>query len=366
MHLKSRVILGAATAATAIAAALIPTTSAFAAPAVTVTWPGGAQGFGAQNGTTVNAAGSGFKPSSTVYVVECSDIKTASNCDLGTAKVGQTDANGAFSVDIPVHTGTVGDGTCNAGAGTTAATGSGATSPPPCYIVASTDQTGQDLAQAGAGPLIFDRLQVAPRTGLKSGQNVNITGGGFKPSSTVYVSECTSADPSKATTACDFNHIKTVPTDASGGFATTTFMVHTGTVGSDNVQCKAGGNCIVAGTDNALNPSNGNIGGAVIAFAAVKPLSVSAHASVKHVAKGKSFKVIGKATSGGAGVAGLNAVLDKVVNGSLQKVASVKTVSGGAVTFKLTQKKTTTYKVVIASQKGYAKASSKTFKVATP
>ena len=102
-------------------------------------------------------------------MVECSDIKTASNCDLSTVKVGQTDANGAFSVDIPVHTGTVGDGTCNAGAGTTPASGSGATSPPACYIVASTDQTGQDLTQAGAGPLIFDRLQVDPRTNLTSG-----------------------------------------------------------------------------------------------------------------------------------------------------------------------------------------------------
>ena len=40
MQLKSRAILGAATAVTAIAAALIPATSAYAAPALTVTWPG--------------------------------------------------------------------------------------------------------------------------------------------------------------------------------------------------------------------------------------------------------------------------------------------------------------------------------------
>ena len=360
MHLKSRVILGAATAATAIGAALIPATmAAAAAPAVTATWDGQAGGFGVQDGNPVAVSGTGFPASVTVYVSECSTLTGgAADCDQdpsnGGVSIGQTDANGAFSVtNFVARTETLGSKTCGAGSS--------------CYVVATTNPQAPDpTTNTGDAALQFDRLQIAPRTMLKNGQAVNITGGGFSPNGTVYISECTSADPSKATTSCDFNHIKTVPTDANGAFATTTFSVHTGTVGSDGSTCNAGGSCIVAGTDNVLNPANGHLGGSTVMFAQVKPLSLAAHASVKHIGKGKTFKVIGKATSSGAGVAGLNAVLDKVVNGSLQKVAGAKTVAGGGVTFKVTQNKTTNYEVVIASQQGYAAAHSAKFKVATP
>jgi hypothetical protein len=295
----------------------------------------------------------------TIYVSECSTLTGgAADCDAdpsdGGVAVGQTDANGGFSVtNFVARTETLGSKTCGAGSG--------------CFLVATTNPTAPDpTTNTASANLAFDRLQITPRSNLKNGENVTLVGGGFSPNGTVYVSECTSADPSKATQACDFNHIKTVPTDANGAFAATTFAVHTGTVGSDGSTCNAGGSCIVAGTDNVLNPANGHLGGSTVQFASVKALSVAAHASVKHIAKGKTFKVVGKATSGGAGVAGLNAVLDKVVNGSLQKVAGAKTVSGGAVTFLITQKKATTYKVVIASQQGYGAANSKTFKVATP
>jgi hypothetical protein len=355
MHLKSRVILGAATAAAAIGAALVPSTSAFAAtPTVTVDWASKAAGFGLQDGDTATVTGTGFPASSPVIVVECSAAADPASCSAGSANTSQTtDASGNFTLTgYVIHTGAIGNGTCGAG-GT-------------CYVNATTNPNAPDATNTAGAAIALDRLQIAPRTGLKNGQLVNITGGGFSPNGTVYISECTSADPSKATQACDFNHIKTVPTDGNGAFATTTFQVHTGVVGSDGSTCNPGGSCIVAGTDNVLNPANGHLGGSTVMFAQVKPLGVTAKSSVGHVAKGKTFKVTGKATSAGAGVAGLNAVLDKVVNGSLQKVAGAKTASGGSLVFKVTQKKTTVYKIVIASQKGYAAAASKTVKVKTP
>ena len=356
MHLKSRAILGAATVATAIGAALVPATSAVAAgPTLTATSPE-PSGYGLQSGDSVAVSGTGFKASSPVFVVECNDVKSQSNCDIANYKATQTDASGNFSLPFPVHTGTVGDGTC----------GPNST----CYVVASTDQTGQDLSQTGAAQIVFDHLQVAPRTNLHNGDKVTLSGAGFKPSTTVYVSECTGADPTKATQDCQTSApvLQTYPTDANGAFGPVSFTVATGHLNADGSKCDAGKSCIIAASDNILNPGDptAHIGGAIVQFAAIKPLSVAAHASVRHIAKGKTFKVIGKATSSGAGVVGLNAVLDKVVNGSLQKVAAAKTVSGGAVVFKITQRKTTNYKVVIAAQKGYAAASSKTFKVATP
>lgn len=360
MHLKSRVTLGVATAAAAIGAALIPATSAFAAPAVTVTWAGQAQGFGVQSGDSVSVAGSGFKASSPVYVVECSNVTAASNCDLATAKVGQTDANGAFTVALPVHTGAVGDGTCGAGS--------------QCYAVASTDQSGTDTSQAGANTFQFDRLQVSPRTGLKNGQQVTITGGGYKPSTpsaptTVYVSECTGADPTKATQDCQTTSpvLQTFTADDTGAFGPVAYTVYTGKVNADGSKCDAGKSCIIAGSDNILNPANGHIGGAVVQFAQLKALSVTAKASASHVAAGAKFKIKGKATSGGAGVKGLSVVLDKMKGGVPSKVAAGKTGTGGAYAFTgLHQKKTTKYIVVISSQKGYKSAVSKTVKVSTP
>lgn len=357
MHLKSRAILGAATVATAIGAALVPATNAFAAPTMTATWATQSAGFGLQNGDTASVSGSGFKPSSTVYLVECSGTTGQSNCDLSTLVQAQSDASGNLAATpIVVHTGTVGDGSCNANS--------------VCYVAGTTDPTGADLTQATAAPIQFDRLQMSPRTNLKNGSVVNLSGAGYKPSSTVYVSECNSADKPSALQHCDAGIVTTFPADANGAF-TGTYKVTVPPHPSDPgpFPCVAGKSCIIAGTDNLGNPASGNIGGAVVGFAAaptVKPLSVSAKASASHAGKGKTFKVTGKATSNGTGVAGLNAVLDKVVNGSLQKVASGKTVSGGGFTFKISQQKTTTYEVVVAAQKGYAKAHSKTFKVATP
>jgi hypothetical protein len=357
MHLKSRALLGVATVATAIGAALIPATNAFAAPAMTATWATQAAGFGLQNGDNVNVSGTGFKPSTTAYLVECSGTTGQSNCDLSTVQSTQTDASGNFTVAaFPVHTGTVGDGACNANS--------------VCYVAGSTDPSGTDLTQASAAPIQFDRLQITPRTNLKNGSVVNLSGAGYKPSSNVYVSECNSADKATALQHCDAGIVTVFPADANGAF-TGTYKITVPPHPSDPgpLACTAGKTCIVAGTDNLGNPGSGNIGGAVVGFAAapvVKPLSVSAKASTAHAGKGKTFKVTGKATSNGTGVAGLNAVLDKVVNGSLQKVASGKTVSGGGFTFKVSQQKTTTYEVVIAAQKGYAKGHSKTFKVSTP
>src|SRR4051794_36838204 len=107
MHLRTRVTLGVVTAAAAVGAALIPTTAAFAAPGMTVTWANKAAGLNLQNGDTVDVSGTGFKPSSTVYLVECSGTSGQANCDLATFKTGTTDANGAFTVTgMPVHTGT--------------------------------------------------------------------------------------------------------------------------------------------------------------------------------------------------------------------------------------------------------------------
>jgi hypothetical protein len=264
-----------------------------------------------------------------------------------------TDATGAFTANVTVKTGVNGDST-KCGAAST------------CFVNATTNATAPDPnTNAAGGQIAFDRLQISPRTNLKNGQTINVVGGGFNPSANAYVSECTSADPTQAAQKCDLTNFATFPTDANGGFSRT-YVVHTGQIGSDGSTCDPGKSCIVAASDNVANPTAGHIGGGVVSFAQLKALAVSAKASKGHVAKGKSFKMSGKAKSAGAGVSGLKVVLDKIKGGTPSKVAGGKTGSGGAYSFKLSQKKTTKYVVVIASQKGYKAAVSKTVKVSTP
>lgn len=354
MQLKTRAILGVVSVGAAVGAALIPATNAFAAASMTATWANESAGLNLQNGQTVAVSATGFKASSTAYVVECSGTTGQAACDTGTLQTVQTDANGAFSIAaFPVHTGTVGNGTCNANA--------------TCYVAATTDPTGADLTQASAAPIQFDRLQISPRTGLKTGSVLNLSGAGYTANATVYVSECNSTDKATALQHCDAGLVKTFTADANGAFAGT-YSATVGISASDPgpYACTAGKTCIVAGTDNLANPGAGNIGGAVVGFAAapvLKPLAVTAHSNHKHIAKGKTFKISGKATSNGTGVKGLRAILRKASGKSL---ASTTTGTGGSYVFSHKQKKTTKYIVTIAKQKGYKAATSKVVKVSTP
>jgi hypothetical protein len=354
MHLRTRAILGVATVGAAIGAALVPATNAFAAPTMAATWATQAAGFGLQNGDAVSVSGSGFKPSSTVYLVECSGTTGQANCDLSTLATGQSDASGALpATPIAVHTGTVGDGACNANS--------------VCYVAGSTDAGGTDLTQASAAPIQFDRLQISPRTGLKNGSVLQLSGAGYGASKTVYVSECNSADKATALQHCDTSAVKTFPADANGAF-TGTYTVRTPISASSAgpFACTPGKTCVIAGTDSIANPGAGAIGGGIVAFAPVTK-TVTKATGPAHVAKGAKFAVKATVTAAGNGVAGLTVTLYKVKSTGLTKIASAKTGSTGKHKFgALKQKKTSKYEVKTSASSSYAASVSKVVKVATP
>ena len=353
MHLKTRVTLGLATVGVAIGASLVPTTSALAAtPTLTVTM-NEPTGLNEQSGDTVTAVGSGFTASANIALVECSSIAAdGSGCDQtpANARVVQADSSGGFTVNnLVVTTGTKGNGTC--GAGDT------------CFVAAANlaNQT-----EAAADDFKFDNLQVSPRTNLKTGQLVNVVGGHFKPNAQqgVGISECTSADQSQVFQKCDLTHASFATTDANGAF-TTTFKVHTGTVGGDGSKCNPGGSCIVAASDNFANPTAGNIGGAVVHFAQLIKTTTTAKAPLT-VAKGAKFAIKAKVTAAGTGVPGLRVTLYKVTSSGLTKIASAKTGSTGVHKFTgLTQKRTSRYEVKTTANATYAASTSKVVKVTT-
>jgi hypothetical protein len=361
MHLKTRVTLGVATVAAAFGAVLVPATTALAAtPTLTVTINADAPTLNAQSGGTVTAVGSGYTPGATIALVQCSSVAAdGSGCDQtpANARLVTADSNGGFTVaNLVVTTGPKGNGTC--GASST------------CFIAGA---NVANTAEAGADDFKFDNLQVSPRNGLKNGTALNLSGAGYKPSATVYVSECTDVDPAKALQRCDINSVETYQTDANGAFTGVYHKTHTGPAVSEvgPYPCKPGSSCIVAGSDSITNPNaaDAHIGGALVRFAQLTATKTVA-SGPKHVAKGAKFAVKGKVTAGGNALAGVKVTLFKVTRSGLTKLGKAKTTgSTGRVKFgSLTQKKTTKYELkTAANQTKYTAASaSKPVKVATP
>lgn len=367
MHVKTRVGLTIAASGAAVGAMLVPASpAAAAAPSITATWATQSLGLLVQDGDTITVTGTGFPASTGVAVGECSTVTGgAADCDTdptgGGIGLGQTDANGAFTATFVARTETLGSASCGAGDS--------------CFVVATTDPTAPNPnTNTAATDLPFDRLQISPRTNLKTGQLVNVVGGNFKPNGAVYVSQCTSTDQAQAQQKCDLSGFTQYTADANGDF-TDQFKVHTGVVGNDGSKCVAGGVCFVAGTDNILNPTAGNLGGAQIQFAPPVATSLTAKSTKASVAAGHKFAIKGVLKAAGAGLNGAKVILYKVTSSGLSKIASKTTATNaagvkGAYKFGgLTQKKTSKYQVkfkgAVIAGLTYKASASKVVKVTT-
>lgn len=356
MHLKTRAILGVATVGAAIGAALVPATNAVAAtPTLTVTM-NEPTGLNQQSGDTVTAVGSGYTPGATIALVQCSSVKLdGSGCDQqpADARITAADSNGAFTVnDLVVTTGVKGtDGvSCNAGS--------------TCFVAGA---NVANTAEAAADDFVFDNLQVTPRTGIKNGTVLHLVGANYGPGKTIYVSECNSTDKATALQHCDSGGaVKTFTAGQDGTFTAdyaVTIPIHASSAGT--YSCVAGGSCVVAATDSLANPGSGNIGGALVNFAALAK-TVTKATGPSSVAKGAKFAIKSTVTAAGKGVAGLKVTLYKVKSSGLTKIASGKTGSTGKHKFGgLKQKKTTKYKVKTTANSSYAASVSKVLKVKT-
>lgn len=145
----------------AAALALALPTAAFAAGSVSVS-----PSSGLKDGQSVNVTGSGFPASTTIYVVECANLTGQAGCDITRLGQAQSDAGGKISAAFTVHTGTIGNGTCDA----THA----------CYISAG------DAAQTAHGAAQISFAGAATSGGsapATSGSGSTATGSGSTPTS---------------------------------------------------------------------------------------------------------------------------------------------------------------------------------------
>jgi len=113
MQLFRKLAVASLTPAALIGAMLVvsPAANAAAAPVLTIS-----PTTDVANGATIAVEGTGFKPASTVYVVQCAS-HSQDSCDVTNLKAVTPDAGGKFSTELTVHTGELGfaGAKCDAG-----------------------------------------------------------------------------------------------------------------------------------------------------------------------------------------------------------------------------------------------------------
>lgn len=90
--------------------------------------------------------------------------------------------------------------------------------------------TGGLFNLAPAGAAAKPKLVVTPTTGLSNKKYVMVSGTGFKPKDTVYITECQAT--AKGQAQCDINTAVPVTISSTGVLAKTKFQVVTGRIGT--------------------------------------------------------------------------------------------------------------------------------------
>jgi hypothetical protein len=110
------------------------------------------------------------------------------------------------------------------------------------------------------------KLVVTPSTGLKNHSSLTVSGTGFKPKDSVYITECQTT--AKGATGCDILTATPVTITAAGVLPKTKFKVITGTIG--NGKCGTAAANLKKCAVDAGNASGGDSAVFKIVFAAPK------------------------------------------------------------------------------------------------
>ena len=122
------------------------------------------------------------------------------------------------------------------------------------------------LGGASASAAATPKLVVTPSTGITNGKSVFVSGTGFKPRDSVYITECQAT--AKGEAGCDILTATPVKITAAGVLPKTKFKVITGTIGSGKCGTTAANlkKCAV----DAGNATGGDSAVFKISFAAPK------------------------------------------------------------------------------------------------
>jgi hypothetical protein len=201
----------------------------------------------------VAISGSGFAPNeASLVALEClATATTVAGCNTSAIDPVTVDANGNFTLNFFVQTGTTGNGTC--GTSATDAT---------CVIAIGNSSTSTVEAFASIAFNTGPGVEATPSTGLANGGTVALTGSGFTAGDSLYAVECLKTATSSA--GCDTATATPITAGSDGTLPSTSFKVATGTVGN--------GTCGTSATDynscviEVANASGGDEGISTIDF----------------------------------------------------------------------------------------------------
>lgn len=168
----------------------------------------------------VTVTGSGFSVNVQIGTVECRPGATGeADCDLGTLVYVQSDQHGKFSLSRYVRRLiSVGGKTIDCGAAKGCIVGAGNVS---------------NLQQANGQTIFFNpkippkvpAITATPNTKLADHQLITVSGKGYAPSTTVYLSQCITHPGSRAAQFCDYATQRYLSVDMNGTFSATNFAL---------------------------------------------------------------------------------------------------------------------------------------------
>jgi hypothetical protein len=118
----------------------------------------------------------------------------------------------------------------------------------------------------GASAAATPKLVVTPSTGLTNHKTLTVSGSGFKPGDSVYITECQAT--AKGEAGCDIETATPVTITSKGILPKTKFKVITGTIGTG--KCGTAASNLKKCAVDAGNASGGDSAVFKIAFAAPK------------------------------------------------------------------------------------------------
>ena len=329
MQFLTKGVTRVATVAIAAAVGVVPlvaTTGASAAGTPTVT-PSATDNL--TGGQKITVDGANYASGATIGIIECSSptpdaAHPEADCDTSHAVVTTAAADGSFTgIAFTLTSGAV--GTKGNFCPSKVAGGK-------CYLIAANINDPTNAAEAALtfAPVIT----VTPSSGVKSGQQLSVSGYGFPASKTAYVTEC--ANPPSADTCNGASNVQPT-TDANGTFSNVMVTVTTGPWGNATSYCKAGEACLITATTDLTGTQPDSSTAAPFTFAATQSVT-TVNTTIYPFAKVKNgeVKVTGSITSKSSGIQGLKVKLYQRAKGTKKWSFVVGKKSGvnGAFAFK--------------------------------
>jgi hypothetical protein len=126
-------------------------------------------------------------------------------------------------------------------------------------VPASSSASPRSVSASGSVPTVAasagkPTVTIQPSAGLKSGQVVHVTGGGFSPNESLVINECADKGAKTGPADCALGALTPTRTDA-GGNVRADFTVTVGPFGINKIVCGAAQPCLLSVSEASLSPT---------------------------------------------------------------------------------------------------------------